>query len=73
MCAQIFNKDSIPGAGWQEFQRKNNALAMRIDGQFEVETINGVVVCDDGYLAIDACGWPYPLEKEVFERTYKKA
>lgn len=67
-----YSRDNIPTSGWADYVRKNDLQAVRIEGCFEVETINGEVRCEDGYLAIDGCGWPYPITVEVFERTYKR-
>lgn len=65
-------KDSLPTSGWQEFIKTEPTLMIRIDGPFEVETRNGELRCQDGYLALDAGGWPYPIDYDVQERTYKK-
>jgi hypothetical protein len=34
---------------------------VRIDGPFVVETSEGTVMCEDGWLAVDARGYPYPI------------
>lgn len=44
--------------------------AMRITGAFEVETSEGTLTCQDGWLAIDARGYPYPIAADEFERIY---
>jgi len=44
--------------------------AKRIMGPFECVTREGILVCEDGYLAIDSEGWPYPIAKEEFENIY---
>jgi hypothetical protein len=44
---------------------------MRIDGKFVVETSEGVMVCDNGYLAIDSRGFPYPITEDEFENIYE--
>lgn len=45
--------------------------AMRVHSEFETETLEGVLVCKDGYLALDSQGNPYPIDKEIFKETYK--
>jgi hypothetical protein len=47
--------------------------AMKIDGLFVAETSNGWVRCEDGYLAFDSGGYPYPIDRAEFERAYKPA
>ncbi len=54
-----------------EYKRKGNTKMTKIDGPFEVETLHGVVVCADGYLAVDSGGWPYPIAAAEFERIYQ--
>jgi hypothetical protein len=50
---------------------------VRIDGPFEVQ-ISGqgpesVVRCDDGWLAVDARGYPYPLAADEQPVIYEPA
>lgn len=45
--------------------------AVRIDGPFAVESREGTLVCEDGYLAIDAHGHPYPIARDEFEAIYE--
>ncbi len=52
------------------YQKRALTRAARIDGPFETLTKEGWLRCEDGYLALDANGWPYPIDKEVFEKTY---
>ena len=35
--------------------------AIRIPGPFTVVTREGPLRCDDGWLALDTAGWPYPI------------
>jgi hypothetical protein len=57
----------------QHYRKKVLTPAVRVDGPFTVETRNGTLTCEDGYLAVDAHGWPYPIDKDEFERIYEKA
>lgn len=65
-----YSKDNLPQEGWKTYRKKRLTDAMRIEGPFEVETTEGVLVCKDGYLAIDSRGFPYPIDKEEFEQIY---
>lgn len=47
--------------------------AMRMDGPFLVETSEGPLRCEDGWLAVDARGYPYPIAAGEFELIYELA
>lgn len=69
-----FTRDSVPGAShesWRSYNKRAVTRAKRIDGPFSVETREGLLTCRDGYLAIDAHGWPYPIAREEFELIYE--
>jgi len=57
---------------WSYYHKKHLTQAHRIVGPFEVETTEGKLTCQDGYLAIDSRGFPYPIDKEEFETIYEK-
>jgi hypothetical protein len=69
----VFNTDNLPdGDGWEEFRKTAITHMTRIDGPFNVETIHqGVVTCEDGWLAIDAQGYPYPIAAEEQALIYE--
>lgn len=77
----LFGKDNLPADGdpdngghrWQEFQKVETTKAMRIEGPFRVITIHGgdPQVCEDGYLAVDNQGHPYPIAREVIEAGFR--
>lgn len=55
-----------------EFYRKTSLTACRrIEGPFEVETSEGNLTCQDGYLCIDARGYPYPVAADEHELIYE--
>ncbi len=67
-----FSKDSIPDSlNWNTYQKKVKTIATRIVGPFIVETSEGTLSCADGYLCIDARGYPYPVAKDEFDLIYK--
>jgi hypothetical protein len=74
MAHPHFSRERLPERGRFHVYRKIALTsALRIEGPFEVETREGVLVCEDGYLAIDAHGWPYPIAVSEFEKIYEPA
>ncbi len=76
----LFDIDNLPedfeapgGAAWATFQKRVPTKAIRIDGPFEVVTSHGgdPVHCEDGWLAIDAAGYPYPITDGEFREAYQ--
>lgn len=56
---------------WPEWRKVKTTRARRIDGPFEVETREGKLSCQDGWLAVDSGGFPYPIDNEEFETIYE--
>lgn len=67
---KTFNRRNLGGLDFKTYKKKTTTLIARIEGEFEVETLEGRVVCPDGYLAIDSQGWPYPVAKKEFDTIY---
>jgi hypothetical protein len=63
--------DSDEVAFWTHYRKRPLIPAIRMDGPFDVETREGTLHCPDGYLAVDAHGWPYPIAADEFERIYE--
>lgn len=57
---------------WPRYQKKVATSAMRVDGPFQVDTSEGTLTCKDGYLCIDARGYPYPVAKDEFDLIYER-
>ncbi|KKK98985.1 hypothetical protein LCGC14_2637280 [marine sediment metagenome] len=52
----------------QNYQVRVIIKAVRMEGIFSVETQSGeIITCRDGYLAVDAEGYPYPIDAETTE------
>jgi hypothetical protein len=72
-----FSKDSLPGSPttWPEYRKTKTTRAVRISGPFEVVTVHDEtpVRCEDGWLALDQHGHPYPIGDAEFRRTYTPA
>ena len=69
---QRFSRDNAPEDGWLIFRKRVTTRAIRIDGPFEVETSEGTLTCKDGWLCMDARGYPYPVANDEFELIYEK-
>lgn len=55
------------------YRKKLLTKALRVKGSFTVMTKEGKLHCDNGYLAIDSQGYPYPIDFKIFEETYERA
>lgn len=76
-----FSKEHLPadleapgGNAWAEFRKKVNTRAIRIEGPFRVDTSESEsepFFCGDGWLAIDARGYPYAIAVDEFELIYE--
>lgn len=65
-----FSKETLQGFNedMQDYQVRVIVKAIRIEGSFLVETQSGdIISCHDGYLAVDAEGYPYPINAETTE------
>jgi hypothetical protein len=52
------------------YQKKVPTCAHRVEGPFVVATSEGPLSCADGYLCIDARGYPYPVAADEFDLIY---
>ena len=70
--APTFSTGNLPGSpeDWPLYQKHALTRAIRIEGPFTVETSEGPLRCENGYLAIDARGYPYPIAADEFEQIY---
>lgn len=70
----IYSRDTLPHpVRWEEFVKITTTKAVRMDGYFEVWTREGLMSCEDGWLALDSGGNPYPIAAEEFARIYRPA
>jgi hypothetical protein len=79
----LYSKTDLPadfeapgGNGWAQFRKTSLTRALRIDGPFRVETSeseNEPFYCEDGWLALDARGYPYAIADEEFRVIYEPA
>ena len=72
----IFTKDNLPSdpATWPKYRKKVlAAMYGPIDGPFTVETKEGTLTRDGGYIAVDQAGWPYPISLSDHADMYEPA
>lgn len=69
---KTYSKDNLPSdpETWKRYRKTSITRATRIDGPFVVQTSEGPLRCEDGFLAVDARGYPYPIAADEFELIY---
>ncbi len=76
LTRQRFTKENfkklLEYGGWKTYQKKVKTKATKIEGEFIVDTSEGPLHCVDGYLAVDARGYPYPIATEEFKLIYEE-
>lgn len=55
---------------WPRYSKSRLTPMLRIEGPFAVESSEGTLVCEDGYLAVDSHGSPYPISAAEQESIY---
>lgn len=71
MMVRFTKNDTSKIKDTAKYHKKMITEAKRIEGPFECMTREGILVCEDGYLAMDSEGWPYPIAKGEFENVYE--
>lgn len=57
-----FNRENIGDyTHWPRYKKKTLTYMRRMEGPFVIETSKGDLKCEDGFLAVDARGYPYPI------------
>lgn len=73
-AAPLFDRENLPAPErWPRYRKKVLTRAIRIHGPFRVvtsESENEPFFCADGYLALDARGYPYAIARGEFELIY---
>ena len=72
----VFDVDNLPKQGWQSYRKTSTTRMVRMPGPFRVmtsETDNEPFLCEDGYLAVDARGYPYPIAASEHAHIYELA
>lgn len=58
---------------WRLYRKTFSTPMARVKGAFCVQTKEGLLTCQDGWLAIDAAGYPYPISAQDHEQMYEEA
>lgn len=58
---------------WPRYRKTSTTRASRLASPFIVQTSEGELRCEDGFLAIDARGYPYPIAADEFHQIYERA
>ena len=66
----IIRKGNFDSSKWKTYRKKVLTKATRMNKPFIVETLEGLLKCEDGYLAEDSNGYPYPIDKKEFDKIY---
>lgn len=69
----IYSKLNKHPGPWRLYQKVYQPAMVRIEGPFCVHTKEGLLTCQDGWLAIDAAGYPYPISAQDHEQMYEEA
>jgi hypothetical protein len=70
----IYDKETvanIPEERWQHFRKTAITKMIRIEEPFSVQTSEGLLTCQNGWLAMDARGYPYPIAVEEQAQIYE--
>ena len=71
----VYSQEHMPGdfeAASRLYRKVALTRMLRIDGPFTVLTFEGPLTCDDGYLAMDARGYPYPIAADEHAKIYEE-
>lgn len=70
----LFMPENLPDEEvFSEWRKTATTWAVKIDGPFAVQTQEGTLACEDGWLALDSEQHPYPIASSVFADTYEPA
>ena len=72
MAEPVFTTTNLPVEGWKEYQKIALTRMVKIDGPFTVATSEGPLHCTDGFLAVDARGYPYPIATDEQVMIYRE-
>lgn len=71
MIRYNYTRDNLPDDRFSsDYVKKRVTRMWRVTGPFRVETREGPVICEDGWLAVDAHGWPYPIADDEQREIY---
>jgi hypothetical protein len=68
-----YDREHLPGGPYYLYKKKVPIIAHRMDGPFQVLTSEGPLTCQDGWLCMDARGYPYPVAADEFTLIYSRS
>lgn len=72
--AIVIDEDNLPSPPetWALWRKTALTRMTRIHGPFVVQTSEGPLRCEDGWLAVDARGYLYPIAADEQAMIYEK-
>ncbi len=69
----VYSADCLPENGWARYVKRGVTRMARIDGPFAARPLDGnLAFCDDGFLAVDRHGHPYPVAAQAHASVYER-
>ena len=59
-------------AEFKEYRKTVTTRMIYVDGSFKVKTLEGILECNNGWLALDADNNPYPLDADIQKISYEE-
>jgi hypothetical protein len=66
----LYHKDNLPTGEWGQYQKTTPVSATPMVGKYAVKTQEGTVNAEDGWMALDNAGHPYPIADQEFDTAY---
>lgn len=74
MSHPMYTVTALPTSGWSEYRKVGTTKMVPISGPCTVVTQEGPYQLPlgwTGYLALDAKGYPYPVESSIHDKSYE--
>lgn len=70
---KTYSTENLPSdpETWDLWRKTALTRMIRIEGPFTVQTSEGPLRCEDGFLAVDARGYPYPIAADEQIKIYE--
>jgi len=68
----VTDENNLPLGDWKDYRKTTTTRMLRMDGPFAVQTLEGLVDCPDGWLAVDTQGHPYPVAATIHDQSYEE-
>jgi len=70
----VYDRDTLPEGGWREYKQRGTRWMLPATGPLVVVTKEGAYSLGgdwSGFIAVDTCGYPYPVDAEEHALTYE--